>query len=232
MPASFTEDAKLVRKYLYDQFLATGRCPNTVAIMRGTALSKNAVDDALVALERGVMVMLERDTDHNVIKCPPWSNFPTPHLMEVDGVQKWYAGCALEAINYPYMHPGKPVRILTSCPHCGEEMMISLLDDKIVGYDAEGLVLHIGVNPLHWNDNWIKGCANNNFFPSMDHVREWEKQHPELTGAAVPILKARALSNYRNRFDYDRGPDSGIGREAVVISKLREAGATIPSHWQ
>ena len=226
MTWQFTANAKRVRRYLYEQFLAEGRSPNVARIMEATALAKAQVDEALRELERGVMVMLERDTDGVVVKCPPWANIPTPHLIGVDGRRKWYAGCAFEALNICYCHPGKLVTIDSSCPHCGEPVQITLRDDDVVSHAPGETVVHIGIDPRRWKENWVAACANTNFFPSAGHVRAYE-QARRVRGASVPLLQARELTRYKNRLDYERGADGG---GEGMLPALRKIGAA-PNEW-
>lgn len=228
MSWTFTPTAKAVRRYLYDQFLTHGRSPNIQQIMRDTGLSRVALRDALLELERGVMVMIERDTDGVIIKCPPWANIPTPHVIEIGGRHVSYAGCAFEALNACYSYPGKLVTIRTSCPHCGDPITMDLRDDDVPGFAPRDTVTHIGINPKLWANNWIAACANNNFFPSMEHVRSWEREHPEFAGASLPLLQARELTRYKNRLDYERGPDIGGG--VGMLDQVRKFNAA-PKAW-
>jgi hypothetical protein len=229
MSWKFTPAAIEVRRYLYAQFLEFGRSPNVERITRDTGLARSAVREALLELERGVMVMIERDTDGVLIKCPPWANIPTPHVIEIDGRQAGYAGCAFEAVNACYVYAGKLVAIRSSCPHCAEPITIAFRDNRLVDFAPGDTVVHIGINPKLWAENWVAACANNNFFPSVGHVQAWEDEHPEFAGAALPLSRARELPSYENRLDYDRGADVGGGD--IMLEHLRKL-VRVPEAWE
>ncbi len=227
-PWVFSDNAKTVRRYLYERFATCGCSENVHSMHRGTGLSITEVKEALDELERGVMLMLERDTDDVLIKCPPWANFPTRHEVEKDGQRITYAGCAYEAVNISYCYPGERVTIRSYCPQCTGRIGFDITDDDISTPTPETAMLHIGVNPRDWPLNWVHACANNNFFCSQAHVDAWERAHPEHRGVAIPIARARELTAYRHRYDYERGPD---GSTVGVLDKLRKV-VTLPSHWE
>ena len=62
MSWAFSDNAKKVRRSVYSHFLTQGRNENTAAIMAETGLSLDQVKDALLELERGLMVMLQPGT--------------------------------------------------------------------------------------------------------------------------------------------------------------------------
>lgn len=225
---SFSPHALGVRRHVYEEFLASGRCSNAAGIMHATGLSRHELRAALDELERGVMVMLERDTDGVIIKCPPWANMPTPHVIELDGREVGYAGCALEALNMCFVYPEGRVRIRSACPDCGEAIVLDFDQYDLAGYGPRGIVLHVGVDPRRWGENWVAACANNNFFVDAEHVRRWEAEFPQHRGVTVAIEDARERIHYRNRLDYDRGADGGDGR--AMVEWLRSRG-TIPDAW-
>lgn len=228
MSVDFTKNAKTVRRYLYEQFIAEGQGPNVTKIMQVTGLSKSQVEDALLELERGVMIAQERDAPGVVVKCMPWASFPTPHYVEVEGMHNGYAGCAFEALNMPYCHPGKLISVSSSCSQCGQEVKLSLRDEEILSYSPKETVIHIGVYPQHWRENLVKACANTSFFCCPEHVREWEKAKPEFRGVMMSIETGRQMSRYPHRLDHERGPEQGTR----VLEKLREMGVPVPAHWQ
>ena len=88
---AFSENAKRVRRVLYEGFLAKGQSAGTVELLERTGLSPAELDAAIEELERGLMVMCPPGT-HDVAKCPPWSNVPTRHAVEVSGRHAGYAG--------------------------------------------------------------------------------------------------------------------------------------------
>jgi hypothetical protein len=226
---SFSPQALTVRRYLYSRYLSAGRGASPSEIAAATDLKRDEVRAALEELERGVMVMLERDTDAVVRRCPPWSDIPTDHRIEVDGAFAAYAGCALEAVNAAFAYPGSQTTIKSACPHCGEPIELEFAGAELVDFSPEATVVHIGLNPRSWDQNWVAACANTNFFSSPAHVSAWEASHPEFRGVTMPLAEALKLPRYTNRLDYERGPDDDGGeRFFQAIDSLFGT----PEHWQ
>lgn len=226
---SFSAEAITVRRYLYRRYLDNGRGANAVQIAQATGFDRGQVRDALLELERGVMVMIERDTDGVVIKCPPWSDIPTDHEIEVDARFAAYAGCAFEALNAPFVYPGQQVAVRSACPHCGEPIRLTFADDALDSHEPDTAVLHVGLDPRVWAENWVAACANNNFFPSAEHAAAWEREFPDRRGLTLPLTLAHGLPRYRHRLDYERGADVGGGEKMLrALAALVE----LPRAWR
>lgn len=226
---SFSPEAIAVRRYLYRRYLDNGRGANASLITEATGLDRRQVRDALLELERGVMVMIERDTDGVVIKCPPWSDIPTDHVIEVDGRFAGYAGCAFEALNAPFAYPGHEVTVTSACPHCGEQIHLTFSEDGLEAHEPQAAVLHVGLDPRLWAENWVAACANNNFFASAEHVAVWETAFPDHRGITLPLALANGLPQYRHRLDYERGADVGGGE---TILRALATLADVPASWK
>lgn len=228
MPWQFSENAKRVRKAVYDGFRADGRCGNIAELMKATGLSAAQVHEALGELERGTILVQEKHSHGSIVKAMPWASFPTHHIIHVEGHPKTYIGCALEIVNVAECYPGKTVAVNSSCPHCGDSVTLKLKDDQLLGFAPQETVIHIGVSPIQWWDDWVVACASTNFFPSITHVREWEKAHPDLRGAVITIPAAKGKFKVSNRLDYDKEASDTGGQP--LLQWLKDIGAA-PSHW-
>jgi hypothetical protein len=229
MGFAFTEEAKLVRRAIYGQFLAKGCCDGTGALLGQTGLLPETLNAAIEELARGLMVMCPPGT-HDIAKCPPWTNVPTRHAVEVGGRHVCHAGCSLEAMNIAWCYPGEVVTIRTSCPETGCEIVIRLRGNEQLEVTPATTVGHTGVDPARWDDNWFHGCANNNFFASPEAVSAWEQRHPEHRGITLTMDQLKAFAGYTNRLDYERGADPNDPRDAnTLFGRLDVA---IPPHWK
>ncbi|MEY2588823.1 MAG: mercuric ion transport protein [Acidimicrobiaceae bacterium] len=226
---SFSEPAKRVRRRLYEEYLTAGRCSNVAGLAAGTSLTYDAVLAALAELERGLMVMLHPGVAGLVLKCPPWTNLPTPHTASVAhaAAASTNLGCALEALNAAHCYPDEELFLASMCPHCGERMTMTLRNDDLLETSHPDVVVHLGTSPTTWANDWMLSCANNNFFPSADHVAEWERTHPSLMGAVLTIDQVQAFAPYKHRLDFERGGDAPPARFLSVLIELGVA----PSHW-
>jgi len=178
MSWTFSGTAKKVRRSLYGHFLSAGRSENIAAIAAETGLSLGEVKEALLELERGLMVMLQPGT-FNVVKCPPWTNTPGRHAVECNGRHRCYAGCSIEAINISFCYPGETMTIRSTCPHSANEILLHFKDGRVLDFRPSTLVMHFGINPVHWEGDWFRACEHNNFFASATEVESWERLHPE-----------------------------------------------------
>jgi hypothetical protein len=224
----FTDTAKRVRRAVYGGFLHTGKSVGTVELLRQTGLSPEELTAAIEELERGLMVMCPPGT-HDIAKCPPWTNVPTRHAVEVGGEQVCYAGCALEAMNIAWCYPGEVVTIRTSCPETGTEIVVRLRGNEQVEVAPATAVAHTGVDPAKWGDNWFYACAHNNFFASREAVNAWEDRQPEHRGVTLDMAQLKQFATYTYRLDYERGSDDYGPRDGYTM--FGKLGVAIPGHW-
>lgn len=224
----FSDNAKLVRRIVYEGFLADGKSPGTIELLERTGLSPADLELATKELERGIMVMCPPGT-HDVAKCPPWTNIPTRHAVEVRGKHSCYAGCALEVINIAYCYPDEVVTIRTSCPETGTEIVLKLRGNEQIEVTPETTVGHTGVDPAKWSDNWFHACANNNYFASPAAVQAWEAKHPEYKGVMLTMEQLKRFAVYVHRLDYERGSDDMGPRDGNTM--FGHLGVDVPKHW-
>ena len=226
-----TDNAKKVRRYLEDYYIERGRGPNVAQIAKDLELNQNQTWHALYQLERGVQVMLVPGTE-NIVKMPPFSDVATRHKVTVDGESKWYAGCAGESCAINAMFPGKTVTIESMCPDCWEPIKVETKDRTLLSLQPEGALLHIGIHPDKFREDWNVTCDSINFFIDSDHVAKWETALPEKRGATMPVAQGLkwvdgvATTRYWN---YDRGPDVGAG--PAMLDGFREMGIDV-SKWE
>jgi Alkylmercury lyase len=226
--AELSSAAKKVRRLLYEEYLGMRPCPNEPWIAAHAGLTSAELRQVLSELDQTLMLMLVPGTAGVIGKCPPWTNLPTRHTgrrADADGFV--FLGCALEAINYPYCHPGTEVSVESSCPSCGAVIGLRLKDGQVLGYDPPQTVAHIGVNPYQWSRDWFAACENNNFFCSPAHVDAWEARYPRYRGVRLSVGELRGLTNYRMRLDFERGGDGGGERIGDI---LRQRGLA-PADW-
>ena len=229
MTWALSENAKLVRRKVYEQFLSKGCCDGTGALLKQTGLAPDVLDETIEELERALMVMCPPGT-RDVAKCPPWTNVPTRHSIEVGGKHVAHAGCSLEAMNASYCYPGEVVTIRTACPETGTEIVIRLKGNEQLEVTPSTVVGHTGVDPAVWSDNWFHACAHNNFFASREAVAEWEAKHPEHRGVTLTMEQLQRFAGYTERLDYERGADPNEPRDANTL--FGRLGIEFPANWK
>jgi hypothetical protein len=201
----FSDDAKRVRKFLYDYFLAHGTSPELRTISEELELSQERTWDGLHELERANFVVFVPGTE-DILKVPPFSAVPNRFRVTAEDGRHWYAGCAGESTTLNAFLPGVAVAVSSTCPTCWGPITFELRDRELLSLQCEAGVIHIGTHPDHFRENWIVTCDSINFFCSPEHVTEWEQAVPERRGAHFPIQNATKWTNAvaPMRLDYDR----------------------------
>ena len=94
-------------------------------------------------------VVLEPATDE-LRMLNPFSTVPTAYRVRA-GDRWWYANCAWDAFGIcAALHSGG--RVETSCPDCGEPVVVELRDERP---DDESLLFHCLVPAAHWWDDIV-----------------------------------------------------------------------------
>ena len=230
-PFTMGDDAKRLRRFFEDYFIEHGYGPDMTDITTALGLSQHDTWEALYQLERGVQVMFLPGTE-TLVKMPPFSYAPTRHRVSVGDHRRWYAGCAGESCAINALFPGRQVTVTSTCPECWQPMTFVFLDRELVSADPPEAVVHIGVHPHRFRDDWIVTCDSINFFPSLEHVARWEQAVPQRRGVTMPVaLGPKWVDGVaRTRYwDYDRGPDVADGD--AMIESFGNMGLDV-SPWQ
>jgi hypothetical protein len=93
------------------------------------------------AVALGVGAWFVADTD-TIESLAPFYNVPTQTKISIDGEQRWFAQCGLEALSLGFVFPGREVRIEEACLDCGEPVVVVLRDDRILSVEPETAVGH------------------------------------------------------------------------------------------
>ena len=135
-------------------FIEEGRAPHY------TELSHILGVKPEIALQRqrdaagvGIGSWMSDNTDY-VEAWSPFSNIPTQHLISVDGEQRWYGACGLEALAASYMFPGKDVTVDSRCVDCAETVSVTVRGDEVIRIDPPEAVGHM--NEQFAKGDWTK----------------------------------------------------------------------------
>jgi hypothetical protein len=221
-------DAKQLRRFFEDRFIEQGMGPGLRAIVDELGFTQDRAWDALDELRRAVQLMFVPGTE-NFLKMPPFSYIPTRHRVSLPDGRSWYGGCAAEASAMNGLFPGEEVVVRSACPDCWEPVTVRMKDRECIGVDPDTAVLHIGIHPRNFSDNWIVTCDNINFFKSEDHARLWEQAFPDKRGVVMPAtLVAQMTSRIATvrHWDYDRGADA-VGDGAAMVGRFAAMGVDV-----
>jgi len=174
-----------LRKYVFDRFLETACAPLVEEIMQRFQTGRDEAVRQLHELEASHHILLLPGTSR-ILMANPFSNLPTPFRV-TSGSKQYFANCAWDAIAFHVMLD-RDVRILSFCHHCGAPIALSLSQGKHSSGTGNDVLVFLGTPVSKWYDNLVATCSNTMvFFSSQDHLREWQKVHPETTGEALSV---------------------------------------------
>ena len=136
-------------------FISHGRAPHYTELAQILDIMNSEARELQVeAAQAGVACWLVPQTDY-IESWAPFYNVPNHHRITVDGEQKWYGQCGIEALAVRWMFPGKNVRLDSICLDCGEPIVVEMQGEEILNIDPADAVGHIN-NPFSaadWQSN-------------------------------------------------------------------------------
>ena len=124
-------------------FIKTGRAPHFTELASNLKIDPDQAKRLQhAAADAGVGSWFIKGADY--VECwAPFSNVPTHHLIEVNGEQKWYGQCGLEALATCWMFPKTEVKVISRCVHCAELVTIIMQDGEVLSSDPVTAVGHM-----------------------------------------------------------------------------------------
>lgn len=124
-------------------FIITGRAPHFTELASTMNIDPDQAKSLQhAAADAGVGSWFIKGADY--VECwAPFSNVPTHHHIEVNGEQKWYGQCGLEALATCWMFPLTEVKVISRCVHCAEVVTVILLDGEVLYCDPVTAVGHM-----------------------------------------------------------------------------------------
>lgn len=175
----FSEDALKLRQFIYEYWCERGHGPNLRAAHEGTGLRRDQIVAAYRELDLGVICVVDHDTQNvNLLKCQPFSSFPSQVEIHIDGRFHCYAGCAMESIAISKMPPfaGKTLAIESYCSCCLAPVRIEAKDGELLSRRPDTVRVHVSMSPFDWNKTNITCmCDAMNFVADAAHATRYEK---------------------------------------------------------
>jgi hypothetical protein len=143
------DDADLeLRNLTYHLFVELGRAPSAEEVA-GRSDTAEAVRAGWSRLHDAHALVLS-PTGEELRMANPFSAVPTAHRVRAAG-RSWYANCAWDAFGVcAALHSDGTIE--TSCPDCGEEMVVEVRDGRP---DDETLLFHCPVPAAQWWDDIV-----------------------------------------------------------------------------
>ncbi len=199
--------AKLVREFVFDRFLETASPPVIEEIMRKFNLTRDDTSKVLRGLEAARHLVLLKNTDR-ILMAHPFSSIATPFRVTRENNRVYYANCSWDSIAFHVMLR-EPVVIDSYCHHCGENVQITLVNQRVLSLKPEGAIVYLGIPAARWWQDITLTCSNNmTYFSNMAHLNEWVATNPDKKGTGLEIYQTLQLSIpiYRDKMktDYKR----------------------------
>lgn len=137
------ETVQLAYTTILKHFISNGLAPHFTELARIMNISPDEARDLQVeTAEEGVGCWLVQNTDY-IEGWAPFYNVPNQHQLTVNGEQKWYCECGIEALAVHWLFPGKDVTINTTCLDCGEPIKIMYRNGEILDINPSRAVGHM-----------------------------------------------------------------------------------------
>lgn len=180
--------AREVLRAVLDRFVVDGGPVEVETLFRHLpGHARRDIDEAIGLLDERDLILVQ---DGKVMLAYPFAATPTAFRVRLPDGRERYAVCAVDALGIAPML-GQPVRVRSSCHHCGEPLEIDVRPDGPVG--GGGVMVWVGVRGDIRQKACSSICLALNFFRSKDHLREWREKHPEVPGAAAVLEEAFKL---------------------------------------
>src|SRR5262247_625581 len=170
----FSDDAKRVRQVVYEHWCEHGRGPNLRTMHQATGFSRERLLEIYRELDLGLVLTLDQTTNQPaILKCQPFSSFPTQVEVQLDGRFHCWAGCAMESMAISRMPPfqGKELRLESYCACCLAPVTLVTRDGEILSRTPASVLIHVSTSPREWNRTTIICmCDGMNFVLDASHA--------------------------------------------------------------
>jgi hypothetical protein len=231
----FSDEAKRVRQFVYEHWCAHGRGPNLRDAHEATGLDRARLIEAYRELDLGLVLTIQQDTQNaSILKCQPFSSYPSQVAVHLDGRFHCWAGCAMESVAISRMPPfaGKALVLRSYCACCLAALVLTVRDGAVLDATPPAPLIHVGTSPREWNaTDIVCMCDSMNFVVDATHAAAYERQVARR-GVLFTLEQARrfvAGTGDARMHDYDWAPVSLV--PARVIAGIKALGVDV-SNWE
>jgi len=184
-----SDDENNIRSYILSQSPILGRIPSIEEIKRSffRLIDKN-VDLILNKLHN--LDVIHMNNNRTMIEAAyPFSGLITSHLIKFknESYKDIYAMCAVDALGICFMLDCN-ISINSRCVHCNEEVKIEIENKEIKYLKPESVVIWFDMEYRRCCSTSI--CKYTNFFSSLQHFTEWQKDTIKRKGYLLQVQEA------------------------------------------
>ena len=247
--AELTERDRQVRRRIMDEVLGAGTAPTRDELSRELGLSEHELSEALLDLEAAACIA-RQDEAHaskmqfqdepleqalpaagEIFYARPFAAFKNHYPVSVDGEQKWYAECAVEACAVSAMFPGAEVIVRSHCRQTKAPVELLGRDGILLDYSPRTLRVQFGRPVREFAADVVGWCDYNSFFASEEAAQDWRQANPHVKGITrEPRSVALALAETigKGRLDYDYQPGVPVLK---MVRHMHAYGFTRPTRF-
>ena len=232
-PFQFSPDALQARQFIYDHWCRHGRGPNLREAHEATGLARARLIEVYRELDLGLSITIQQDTQNvSILKCQPFSSYPSQVAVHVAGRFHCWAGCAMESIAISRMPPfaGVEMQLESYCACCLAPVSIVVRDGDVLSAAPAAPLIHVSSSPREWNTvDIVCMCDTMNFVVDAEHALAYERQ-VSRRGVLFTLEQARrfvAGTGAARMHRYDWEPVALI--PARVIAGIKAIGVDVTS---
>lgn len=200
---SLSSEENSIRRFILTQTPIIGKLP-TIRMIRENFphISERNFFDILDHLDEVDAIHLNENK--TLIEAAyPFSGLETAHIIKFkeNSYKDLYAMCAIDALGIPFML-NSDIFIKSKCFHCEDEIDIEIENNEIVGLNPESMVVWCHMEYSCCAATSL--CNNINFFSSVQHFEEWQKDEKKAKGYLIQIPEAFHLGKlfFEKRLQY------------------------------
>jgi hypothetical protein len=176
----FSDDALRVRQLVYEHWCTHGRAPNLREAKSATGLARVRLVEVYRELDLGLVLTIQQDTQNvAILKCQPFSSYPSQVAVHLDGRFHCWAGCAMESIAISRMPPfaGRELVLESYCACCLAPITLGMRDGAVLATTPSAPLVHVSTTPREWNAvDIVCMCDSMNFVLDATHAEAYERQ--------------------------------------------------------
>jgi hypothetical protein len=231
----FSDDALRVRQFVYEHWCSTGRGPNLHEAHVATGLGREPLVEAYRELDLGLVLTIQQDTQNvSILKCQPFSSYPSQVAVHMHGRFHCWAGCAMESVAISRMPPfaGITLELRSFCACCFQPVTLEMRDGAVVSATPAPPLIHISTSPREWNaTDIVCMCDSMNFVLDATHAAAYERQVARR-GVLFTLEQARRFvagtaESRMHRYDWE--PVSLV--PSRVIAGIKALGVDV-ANWE
>ncbi len=233
-PFEWSESAKKVRAFLYQYWCDEGHGPTLRRVHETVGLDREEIIAAYKELAFGEIVFDQTTQGFAMLKCPPFSSFPTGVEVHIDGRFHSFAGCAMESVAISKMPPfqSRLLHLEAFCACCLEPIWLDFRDGELQDRSTDSVLIHVGKPPREWGiPSVMPMCDSMNYVLDKAHAERYEREMG-LRGVVFTIEQAQPFVKgvADNRmWDYHWNP--GPMRPDPIFAAIKAMGVDV-SNWE